>query len=60
VYNMVNGTCLCSKSTVGSPGYRPADSRLRRKTSIICHMYTLLLVSPDDGLQSGPKHVEAW
>jgi hypothetical protein len=44
-----------SQSTVGGPGWL-ADSRLRRITPTICHVYTLL--PPDNGLLANPKRVE--
>jgi hypothetical protein len=34
-----------------------ADSRFKSKNSTIGTLYTW---PPDDGLQIGPKHVEAW
>jgi hypothetical protein len=44
VYNVANGTCFTSKSTVGGPECRPAHSRLTSKTSTIHHTYTYYLL----------------
>jgi hypothetical protein len=48
-YNAASGSCFTPKSTVGYP----VDCRQPP-------FATLYTRPPDDGLQMGPKHVEAW
>jgi hypothetical protein len=53
VYNVANGTCIISKSTIDGPP--TIDLEVMQVP-----FATLYTSPPDDGLQMGPKHVEAW
>jgi hypothetical protein len=49
---VANGICFTSKLSVGGP----ADNLEVKKY----HLPHIHLLPPDDGLQIGPKHVQAW
>jgi hypothetical protein len=53
VYNLTNGTCFSSNSTVGGPP--TVELELKE-----IPLFTLHNRPPDDGLRMAPKHVEAW
>jgi hypothetical protein len=58
VYNVANGTCFTSKSTVGGPAW-PSPHTVDSE-EIQLTFATLYTRPPDDGLQMGAKHVEVW
>jgi hypothetical protein len=60
MYNAANGTCFTAKSTVSGPGQACPDLPtvdLEVKEVPFATLYTR---PPDDGLEMGPKRVEAW
>jgi hypothetical protein len=64
VYSVVNGTCFTPKLTVGGPTVNLGVKQVSGPTVHLevkqVTFATLCTQPPDDGLQMGPKHVEAW